>query len=157
MKVLDYLGLDPKSTGKTVDGLQKLLSGLQVYYTNLRGYHWNVKGIEFFAAHAKYEEYYDDAAEKVDEVAERILMLGGVPEHKFSEYLKVSPIKESGVVTGSKEIIKDILDSLKVLIALERDILETASEGNDEGTVALISDFISEQEKTVWMLAAYLS
>ncbi|SCD20567.1 DPS protein [Proteiniphilum saccharofermentans] len=157
MKTLDYLGLDPKSTEKTVDGLQKLLASLQVYYTNLRGYHWNVKGVEFFGAHEKYEEYYDDTAEKVDEVAERILMLSGVPAHNFSEYLKVSVIKETGVVSNSKEIVKEILDSLKVLIALEREVLETASEGNDEGTVALMSDYISEQEKTVWMLTAYLS
>lgn len=157
MKTLDYLGLDPKSTGKTVDGLQKLLASLQVYYTNLRGYHWNVKGVEFFGAHAKYEEYYDDTAEKVDEVAERILMLNGTPAHNFSEYLKVSVIKETGVVTNSKEIVKEILDALKEIIALEREILEGASEASDEGTVALMSDYISEQEKTVWMLTAYLS
>lgn len=157
MKTLDYLGLDEKNVNKTVEGLQTLLAGLQVYYTNLRGYHWNVKGIEFFSAHAKFEEFYDDTAEKVDEVAERILMLGGVPAHKFSDYLKVSPIKETGVVTSPKEIIKEILDSLKVLIAKEREILEVASEGNDEATVALMSDYLSEQEKTVWMLTAYLS
>ena len=157
MKTLDYLGLDPKSTGKTVDGLQKLLASLQVYYTNLRGYHWNVKGVEFFGAHAKYEEYYDDTAEKVDEVAERILMLSGTPAHNFSEYLKVSVIKETGVVTNSKEIVKEILNALKEIIALEREILEGASEASDEGTVALMSDYISEQEKTVWMLTAYLS
>lgn len=157
MKTLDYLGLDEKNVNKTVEGLQTLLAGLQVYYTNLRGYHWNVKGIEFFSAHAKFEEFYDDTAEKVDEVAERILMLSGVPAHKFSDYLKVSPIKEAGVVTNSKEIIKEILDSLKVLIAKEREILEVASEGNDEATVSLMSDYLSEQEKTVWMLTAYLS
>ncbi|MEA4917200.1 Dps family protein [Proteiniphilum sp.] len=157
MKTLDYLGLDPKSTGKTVDGLQKLLASLQVYYTNLRGYHWNVKGVEFFGAHAKYEEYYDDTAEKVDEVAERILMLSGTPAHNFSEYLKVSVIKETGVVTNSKEIVKEILNALKEIIALEREILEGASQASDEGTVALMSDYISEQEKTVWMLTAYLS
>ena len=88
MKTLDYLQLDPAKTEKTVEGLQKLLANLQVYYTNLRGYHWNVKGVEFFGAHEKYEEYYDDTADKVDEVAERILMLGATPAHKFSDYLK---------------------------------------------------------------------
>ncbi len=157
MKTVDYLGLDPKSTEKTVDGLQKLLASLQVYYTNLRGYHWNVTGVDFFGAHAKYEEYYDDTAEKVDEVAERILMLGHTPQHNFREYLKVSAVKESGVVTKTKEIVKEILDALKVLIALERELLANASEANDEGTVALMSDYISEQEKAVWMLTAYLS
>lgn len=157
MKTLDYLHLDLKKTEKTVAGLQELLANLQVYYTNLRGFHWNVKGIEFYGLHAKLEEFYDDTAEKVDEVAERILMLGGVPAHNYSEYLKISSIKETGVVSNAKEIAKNLLDSLKELIGLERKVLETASEGGDEGTVALLSDFISGQEKNVWMLTAFLS
>jgi len=157
MKTLDYVHLDSKKTEKTVTGLQELLANLQVYYTNLRGFHWNVKGVEFFGAHAKLEEFYDDAAAKADEVAERILMLGGVPAHNFSEYLKLSSIKESAVVSHTKEIMKLVLDNLKILIGLERKVLETASEGDDEGTVALMSDFISGQEKTVWMLTAFLS
>ncbi|HBG59107.1 Dps family protein [Proteiniphilum sp. UBA1028] len=157
MRTVDYLQLDPKSTEKTVDGLQKLLANLQLFYTNLRGFHWNVKGVEFYGLHAKLEEFYDDTAEKVDEVAERILMLGGVPAHNYTEYLKTSSIKETGVVSNAKEIGKNLLDSMKVLISLEREVLETASEGNDEGTVALMSDFISAQEKNIWMLTAFLS
>ncbi|HAR37433.1 MAG: DNA starvation/stationary phase protection protein [Bacteroidetes bacterium GWD2_45_23] len=157
MKTLDYLKLDPKSTEKTINGLQELLANLQLYYTNLRGFHWNVKGLEFFGLHAKLEEFYDDTAEKVDEVAERILMLGGVPEHNFSEYLKNATIKETAVVSNTKEIVKNVLDSLKVLISLEREVLETASEGSDEVTVSLLSDFLAGQEKNVWMLTAFLS
>ena len=157
MKTLDYLQLDPKKTEKTVDGLQKLLASLQVYYTNLRGYHWNVKGITFFGAHAKYEEYYDDTAEKVDEVAERILQLGGTPAHNFSNYLKNSQIKEAGVVHNVKEITGELLDQLKVLIGLERELIETASDAGDEGTADLLTGFLTDQEKTVWMLASLLS
>ena len=157
MKTLDYLQLDAKSTKKTVDGLQELLANLQVYYTNLRGFHWNVKGVEFFGSHAKLEEFYDDTAAKADEVAERILMLGGVPAHNYSEYLKTSSIKETGVVSDAKEIGKNLLDSLKELIGLERELLASASEAGDEGTVSLLTDFLSSQEKNVWMLTAFLS
>jgi starvation-inducible DNA-binding protein len=157
MKTTDYLQLDSKTTEKVAHELQILLADLQVYYANLRGFHWNVKGQEFFNLHAKYEEMYDDAADKVDEVAERILMLGGVPEHNYSEYLKKSSIKETGVVSDGKEIANLLLSYLKELIGQERKILEMASEGNDEGTANLMSDMIFEQEKMVWMLTAYLS
>ena len=157
MKTLDFLQLDPKSTEKTVNGLQELLANLQVYYSNLRGFHWNVKGIEFYGLHAKLEEFYDDTAEKVDEVAERILMLGGVPAHNFSEYLKTSSIKETADVSNTKEIVLNVLDSLKVLIGLERGIIEAASDSNDEVTVSLLGDFLAGQEKNVWMLTALLS
>ncbi len=157
MKTLDFLQLDPQKTKKTVDGLQKLLANLQLYYTNLRGFHWNVNGVAFFTAHEKFEEYYDDAADHIDEVAERILMLGGVPAHNFSDYLKLSTIKETGVVSDSKEIYKYLLDYLKELIAVEREVLKVAADADDEGTVALVSELISGHEKNVWMIAAKLS
>jgi len=70
--------------------LQQLLADFQVYYTNLRGFHWNIKGHNFFVLHSQFEKMYDDTAEKVDEIAERILMLGGTPANKFSDYLKVA-------------------------------------------------------------------
>ena len=157
MKTLDYLQLDPKKTEKTIDSLQKLLANLQLYYTNLRGYHWNVKGINFFGAHEKYEEYYDDTADKVDEVAERILMLGGTPAHNFSDYLKTADIKETGVESNVKEIAKQLLGQLKVLLELEREILDLADDANDEGTADLVTGFITDQEKVIWMLTALLS
>lgn len=157
MKTLNYIQLDSKETKKVVNELQVLLADFQLFYTNLRGFHWNIKGRGFYQLHEAYEKMYDDAADKIDEVAERILMLDGVPAHNFSDYLKTSEIKETEVISNGDEIAKLILDYLKVLIAQERKTLELASENNDEGTVALMSDYISEQEKTVWMLTSYLS
>ena len=72
----------------------------QVYYTNLRGFHWNIKGHNFFVLHSQFEKMYDDTAEKVDEIAERILMLGGTPANKFSDYLKVANINEVDKVSN---------------------------------------------------------
>ena len=84
MKTLDYLHLDENAAGKLVQSLQQLLADFQVHYMNLRGFHWNIQGHGFFVLHSKFEEMYDDTAEKVDQIAERILMLGGVPSNKFS-------------------------------------------------------------------------
>jgi starvation-inducible DNA-binding protein len=123
----------------------------------MRGFHWNVKGRGFYQLHELFEKMYDDAAEKIDQIAERILMLGEVPAHNFSHYLKASQIKESGVVSDPDEIVKLILESLKILISQERKVLELAAEGSDEVTVAMISDFLTEQEKSVWMLTSYLA
>lgn len=94
MKTLNYIKLNESGVANVVSALHQLLADFQVYYTNLRGFHWNIKGHGFFVLHEKFESMYDDAAEKVDEIAERILMLGGVPENKFSEYLKVAKIKK---------------------------------------------------------------
>ena len=154
MRTLDYLGLDEKKVQRVVEGLSVLLADLQVFYSNLRGFHWNVTGPQFFILHAKYEELYNDIANKVDEVAERILQLGGVPESRYSVYLQVSEVGEEALSGDAREALLQLLNSYKTLIACERGIVEAASEAGDESTVALVSAFLKQQEKTVWMLVA---
>lgn len=157
MKTLDYLHLDEKSVAKIVSNLQELLADYQVFYTNLRGFHWNIKGKVFFELHSKFEELYNDAAIKIDEIAERILTLGDEPQNRFSEYLKLSKIAEVGGVTCSEQAVKHILEGYGMLISKEREILSLASDAADESTVSQMSDYIKEQEKLVWMLVAYFT
>lgn len=157
MKTLDYLKLNESSVVNVVFALQQLLADFQVHYTNLRGFHWNIKGHGFFVLHSKFEELYDDAAEKVDEIAERILILGGIPSNKFSEYLNVAKVNEISGVTSGSEAVEQILSTYRLLIEEERAILSLASEVGDEVTVAMMSDYLKEQEKLVWMLVAFSS
>ncbi len=157
MKTTEITGLSSKNTSNVISALAKLLADFQVHYTNLRNLHWNVKGHGFFVLHSKYEELYDDAAAKIDEIAERILQLDGTPESRFSEYLKIATVKELDVVECGHAGIAYLLDTLKTLIAEEREILRLASEIDDEVTVALMSDWLKEQEKSSWMLTAFAS
>lgn len=155
MKTTDYLHLDENKVQGVVSALHTLLADFQVFYTNLRGFHWAIEGHGFFVLHGKFEELYDDAAEKADQIAERILMLGGKPENRFSEYLKAAHIEEITGVSRGDEAIGHILDTYSYLIGEERKLLALASEADDEATVALMSDYLKEQEKLVWMLTAY--
>ncbi len=155
MKTLDYLKLNESGVANVVSALQQLLADFQVHYTNLRGFHWNIEGHGFFVLHSKFEELYDDAAEKVDEIAERILILGSVPANKFSEYLKAASVKEISGVTSGSEAVNHILNTYRQLIEEERAILSLASEAGDEVTVSMMSDYLKEQEKLVWMLVAF--
>ncbi|WP_099464024.1 MULTISPECIES: Dps family protein [Parabacteroides] len=157
MKTLDFIHLEESAANKVVAALQQLLADYQVFYTNIRGFHWNIKGHGFFVLHSKFEDMYNDAAGKADELAERILMLGGTPVNKFSEYLKVSRVKEISGVSCGDEALKNILETYSLFIAEERKLLSLASELGDEATVALMSDYLKEQEKTVWMLVAFSS
>ncbi len=155
MKTLDYIKLDASVVNNVVTSLQQLLADFQVYYTNLRGFHWNIKGHDFFVLHSKFEEMYNNTAEKADEVAERILTLGGVPANKFSDYLKVAKVKEIDNVPNGNEALNNVLETISYFIGEERNLLKAASEAGDEVTVALMSDYLKEQEKLVWMLTAY--
>lgn len=151
-----YIGLD---TGKTKDlskKLNQLLCNYQQLYINTRGFHWNIKGDNFFELHAKFEEQYNDLQLKIDEIAERILTLGFTPYHSFSNYLENAEVEEAQNVTDGKTALRSILESYEIIIGHQREILELSDEAGDEGTNALMSDYISEQEKLVWMYRSYL-
>lgn len=155
MKTLNYLHLDEKKVNSVVNELKQLLADFQVHYTNLRGVHWNIKGRGFFTLHEKFESMYNDAAEKVDELAERILMLGGEAENKFSEYLKVAKVKEVSDITCTTCAVDYVLDTYKHLIGLERKAIDTANEAGDAVTADMLTGYLKEQEKMVWTLVAF--
>jgi starvation-inducible DNA-binding protein len=123
---------------------------------NARGFHWNIRGEKFFELHTKFEEIYTDALVKVDESAERILTLGCQPLHSFSDYVKKSEIAEVKNVSDGLKGMESVLGGLRVLLGRERGILKHSQDAGDEGTSALMSDYIREQEKSVWMFVSYL-
>lgn len=156
MKNKNHIGLDAKKCKELAGGLNDLLANYQLFYINARGFHWNITGEKFFELHLKFEELYTDALLKVDEIAERILTLGHTPLHAFSAYVKTAKIKEAQNITDGKKAVRNVLDSFETLLVLERKLLNLSGAAGDEGTNALMSDYIREQEKLVWMYSAYL-
>jgi starvation-inducible DNA-binding protein len=157
MTDINPIGLEVEKTTALAERLNDLLANYQIFYMNARGFHWNISGEKFFELHVKFEELYTDALVKVDEIGERILTLGFTPTHSFSDYIKNSSILESTNVSSGHEAVEAILSGLKTLIIKERALLKLSEESNDEGTNALMSDYIREQEKSVWMYTSYLS
>lgn len=152
---MSYLGLDTKKTTNTVKELNVLLADYHLYYQKLRNFHWNVMGKNFFDLHVKFEELYDDAKLKVDEIAERILTLRFQPDSNLSDYLKVSQIKESPSDISDSEMIKILLADHGILLKQLRKVSEIAEKGGDEGTIDLMGGYIRELEKISWMLDAW--
>jgi starvation-inducible DNA-binding protein len=153
----NQIGLDRKRSEEIIELLNALLSDYQVYYQNLRGFHWNVKGNKFFELHQKFEEWYEDAVMKIDEIAERILTLGGTPLHTFEDYLKTSGIQAVRSDRVGEEAVRIVMENMGILISKERLVLSLAAESGDEGTISQMSEYITLMEKTIWMLDAYLS
>lgn len=154
---LNSIGLDKKQAKVLADKLNVLLSNYQIFYMNSRGYHWNIKGEKFFELHTKFEELYNDSFLKIDEIAERILTLGHTPLHTYKDFVKHSSIKSVKNMTDGKKAIKEILEGYKILLPLEREILNISGDADDEGTNALMSDYLREQEKLIWMYSAFLA
>ena len=154
---LNAIGLDSLKAKYLAEKLNELLSNYSIFYQNTRGYHWNIKGEKFFELHLKFEELYNDLFLKIDEVAERILTLGFTPNHNFGDYRKTSQIAESIQISDGILAVGDILASFQIIIILERKLLTLSADADDEGTNALMSDYIRLQEKLVWMYSSFLN
>lgn len=152
----NVIGLDAEKSKQISGSLNELLSNYQLFYINTRGLHWNIAGEHFFELHLKFEELYTDAQVKIDEIAERILTLGHTPLHSFTAFLEKSSIQEHTNITDGRKAVQLVVESFGALLQLERQIANHASKANDEGTNGMMSDYIREQEKTVWMLQAFL-
>ena len=156
MAKTNQIGLDTEKTKKLVEKLNILLSNYQLFYMNTRGFHWNIKGDKFFELHVKFEELYNSTLLKIDEIAERIVTLGATPYHSYTEFLKHTTIREQTNVSDGKQAMQHLVDGFKTLLSIEREVLEMSDDAGDEGTNSMVSDYIREQEKLVWMYSAYL-
>ena len=156
MAIKNQIGLDRAKSEILTEGLNKLLADYMMFYQNTRGLHWNIKGEKFFELHLKFEELYTNLLLKVDEVAERILTLGATPLHTFEDYKNTAKIESVKNVSDGKKGVQAILNAFGILIISQRELLNLSADAGDEGTNALMSDYIREQEKLVWMYSAYL-
>ena len=137
--------------------LAVLLSDYQVFYTKLRGYHWTVTGPQFFGLHAKFEELYDDAAEKVDALAERLAARGARPPVTLQEQLALARLEEDASQPSANDMVRSVATDLGKLNESLRALERSAVEAGDAATQNLAQSYADGQEKTIWMLRAFLS
>ena len=155
MKTTDVSAVNAKNSKAIVDSLNQLLADYHLYYQNLRGFHWNISGPSFFELHRQFELMYTEAQVVIDNIAERILTLGGQPLHTMSDYLAHATIKEAKGLIDAESTVKTVHENLGLLLTLERGIVSMASKSDDEATVDMLTPLISAQEKVAWMLRAF--
>lgn len=153
---MNYLGFSKEKVAPTGQALNQLLADYHVYYQNLRNFHWNISGEDFFDLHAQFEKLYEDAREKIDELAERILTLRLRPMSTLSAYLDSARAEEFGVVVDGHEMVQKLLKNHAVIIEDMRKAIEEADSITDEGTIDLVGGMLSSFEKQSWMLDAWL-
>ncbi|MFN2261815.1 MAG: Dps family protein [Psychroflexus sp.] len=153
---MSYLNLDNDKTKSTVKQLNILLADYHLYYQKLRNYHWNIIGQNFFDLHIQFEDMYNDAKVKIDEIAERILTLRFQPKSNFTDYLEITNLKESSSDVSDQEMVRNLLNDHGTIIKQMRKVVESADKNDDEGTIDMVGAYIRELEKTSWMLDAWI-
>ncbi|SET60329.1 starvation-inducible DNA-binding protein [Lacrimispora sphenoides] len=135
--------------------LNEYLANQQVMYMKLHNLHWYVKGRSFFTLHAKLEELYDQTAQIMDDVAERLLALGGSPVASLKEALALSSVKElEDVPISSDETIKSLISDVEYWIRDTKEIVKLADDG---ATADQFNGYLAEYQKLLWMFKSYIS
>lgn len=136
--------------------LNVLQSDTTVLYQKLRSYHWNVTGQQFFMLHELFEKLYREVADIGDALAERAIALGASPVRTLEEQLSMALLKEDRTTPGGLNMIRNVLIDLELLTGRLRELARDAEREADIATTDLANDTADRNEKTIWMLKAYL-
>lgn len=146
------IGISLKDREKIAGGLKKLLADTYTLYLQTHNFHWNVTGPRFRDLHTFFEEQYTELSEAVDDIAERIRTLGADAPGTYAAFAKLSSIEEVDGVPSAEEMVSILTSGHEQVVKTCRSALVAAQDGDDESSLALISDRMSIHEKTAWML-----
>ncbi len=141
---------------KLHSALNVQISNWSLLYTKLHRFHWFVKGPQFFTLHEKFEALYDEAAEVVDEAAERLLAVGGTPVATMKEYLALATLEETTGETKADEMVQSLVNDYQQLRTELKEIAELSDESGDDSINDFAVGLIVKLDTHIWMLSAYL-
>lgn len=141
---------------KLTDIVNKQIANWSVLYIKLHNYHWFVKGSQFFTLHTKFEELYNEAALHIDELAERLLALGGAPVATMKECLEQASVKEAAGNETAEEMVGTLVSDFETMIHELKEGMKLADEVGDETTGDMLLGIHQSLEKHVWMLKSFL-
>ncbi|WP_209809545.1 Dps family protein [Ammoniphilus resinae] len=136
--------------------LNKQVANWSVMYIKLHNFHWYVTGEQFFTLHAKFEEFYNEAAQHIDELAERLLSLGGKPIATMKGCMELASIQEATGNESPTEMVQATVNDFTKMISELKAGMELAASSNDETTGDMFLAIHSSLEKHVWMLNSFL-
>ncbi len=142
---------------KLNNAVNKQVANWTVLYTKLHNFHWFVKGEQFFVLHEKFEELYNEAGVNIDELAERLLALGGKPVATMKESLEKATIKEAKGGETANQMVNAVVDDFSTLTTELKEGMELADEVGDETTGDMLLSIHQSLEKHLWMLNAFLN
>ncbi len=146
-----------ESDRKTIaEGVSRVLADSYTLYLKTHNFHWNVTGPMFQTLHAMFEQQYTELAVAVDDIAERIRALGEFAPGTYTEFAKLSSVKEASGVPSAREMIGQLLEAHETVIRTAREVIPHADKANDEATLDLLTQRIQLHEKTAWMLRSLL-
>jgi starvation-inducible DNA-binding protein len=150
------IGISKKDRAAIADGLSHLLADTYTLYLKTHYYHWNVTGPMFQTLHLMFETQYNELWLATDQVAERIRALGHPAPGTYSEFVKLTSIKETTGVPKATDMIRKLVEGHEAVARTARSLFPVADKAEDEATADLLTQRIQVHEKTAWMLRSLL-
>lgn len=152
------IGIKETNRKAVAEILNKLLADETVLYTKVRNAHWNIEGPDFHAQHLFFEELYNELAELIDEIAERVRAIGHYAVGTLKEYLALTQLTEMKYKKNdSQGYIAELLNDYESLIISLREDIQKVEELEDAGTEDFLVGILEKHEKTAWMLRAHIA
>ncbi|MCE9582228.1 MAG: DNA starvation/stationary phase protection protein [Planctomycetes bacterium] len=153
------VGLSGEHRHGAIRILNAVLADSYVLHTKCRNYHWNVSGPSFLQLHKFFQEQYEEVGSAVDEIAERVRMLGGHPIATLAEFLNEARLTEpAGEPPSSCAMLANLLaDNEAVARQLRKDIPQCLDDNKDAGTADFLTGLLQKHEKTAWILRSLLT
>lgn len=150
------IGIEESQRQKIAEGLSRVLADTYSLYLKTHAFHWNVTGPQFQTLHTLFETQYTELATAIDEVAERIRALGVFAPGSYSQFAKLSSVKEETGVPSAEEMIRQLVQDNETVVRTLRSVIPLAEAGQDEATADLLVGRMRIHEKTAWMLRSLL-
>ena len=152
------IALDEKVCAESVENLNQVLADTMTLRDMYKKHHWQVAGHTFYQLHLLFDKHHGEQDELVDEIAERIQLLGGMSLAMAADIAETTMIERPP--RGREEVpvqISRLLEAHELILKEARAMAKLASEAGDDGTNdLLISDVIRTNELQVWFLAEHL-
>jgi starvation-inducible DNA-binding protein len=150
------IGISESNRKDIAHGLSRLLADTYTLYLKTHNFHWNVTGPMFQTLHIMFEEHYQELAEAVDVIAERIRALGFPAPGTYRQFVELSSIKEEEDIPNAEGMIRRAVEGHESVVRTARSLFPAADDVSDEATADLLTQRIQLHEKTAWMLRSLL-
>ena len=151
------IGIDETDRTAIVSALEHVLADTYTLYLKTHNFHWNVTGPKFNDLHAMFMVQYTEMWNAVDLIAERIRALGAFAPGGYSDFARLSKVKEADGVPRADAMLAQLLDGHETVIRTLRAGFEPAEKANDQATLDLLTQRLQLHEKTAWMLRSLLA
>jgi starvation-inducible DNA-binding protein len=150
------IGINENDRAKIVEGLSALLADSFTLYMMTHNFHWNVTGPQFNSLHAMFMDQYTEQWNALDIIAERIRALGHPAPGTFSEFAKLTSVKEVAGVPKANDMVRHLVDAQETTARTARKLFPVVEAANDQPTADLLTQRLEIHEKTAWMLRSLL-